>query len=317
MVKILANDGIAPEGQAILEDAGFEVDTNKIPQEELTGRLNGYDAIIVRSATLVTKEVIDSAPNLKAIGRAGVGLDNIDVAHARRKGIEVINTPDASSLSVAELVFAHIFTMSRFLHLSNHEMRTGGEFKALKKKYSKGIELREKTLGIIGLGRIGQETAKIALGLGMEVVAFDPQVKRVFLDMDHLDITPTPEMVIETTSKEEVLERCDFLTLHVPFKAGSDSLLSKKDFSLMKNTVIVINCSRGGVVHEQELIEALDQKQIAFAGLDVFENEPVVNPALLGHQNISVSPHIGGSTIEAQERVGVEIAKKIVRHFQG
>ena len=181
MKRILANDGITEGGKQALENAGFEVVTENVPQEKLTEELLNYDAVLVRSATKIRKDVIDACPNIKLIGRGGVGMDNIDVDYAKSKGIEVVNTPAASSDSVAELVFAHLFSIVRSLQDSNRNMALVGdqEFKVLKKKYSKGIELRGKTLGVIGIGRIGQATARVALGLGMKVVAADPFIEKV------------------------------------------------------------------------------------------------------------------------------------------
>lgn len=316
MARILANDGIAEDGKEVLEQAGHTVDTEKIAQDELADGLKAYEGVIVRSATKITRDIIDANPQLKVVGRAGVGLDNIDVNYAREKGIEVLNTPAASSLSVAELVFAHIFTVSRKLHLANRELPAGGEFKALKKKYSKGGELRGKVLGIMGLGRIGQEVAKIAISLGMNVVAHDPSVRHVYLVLDHLPVSPTPEIVIESTTKEEVLERADFITFHVPFKAGSKPLLDREDFDHLKEGSIIVNCARGGVVSEEALLDAMNSGRVTCAGLDVFESEPTIREELLRHENVSLSPHIGGSTVEAQQRIGIEIAEKVKEYFE-
>jgi D-3-phosphoglycerate dehydrogenase / 2-oxoglutarate reductase len=320
MRRILANDGIALDGKKILEKEGFIVDDSKIPQNELSLKLNGYDAVLVRSATKITREVIDGASSLKLICRAGVGLDNIDVDYAYRKGIEVINTPKSSSLSVAELVFAHIFGISRFLHQSNRELPVSAgkdDFNRLKKKYSAGVELRGKTLGIIGFGRIGQETAKIAISLGMEIMVYDPQIKQLYLKLDHLRITPIPEIAISTTSFDDVLENSDFITLHIPHTLGNPPVFSAGDFSRMKKGAGIINCARGGVLNESDLVKALDSGQLSYAALDVFDNEPDVAAEVLKHPKISLSPHTGASTVEAQDRVGVEIAEKIVEFFKG
>jgi D-3-phosphoglycerate dehydrogenase len=314
MFKLLANDGIDPTGKAILEKAGFTVDTQTIPQEQLAVALQNYDALTVRSATKVRKELIDACPNLKLIGRGGVGMDNIDVEYARSKGIAVVNTPSASSLSVAELVFAHLFTGVRFLQDANRAMPSKGanQFNELKKAYAKGIELRGKTIGIIGFGRIGKETAKIALGLGMDVLAYD--------------FSPIPETLplvfsggievnlpVKSVDLETLIVESDFISLHVPF--SDKPILGAAEFAKMKNGAALVNCSRGGTVDETALLDALNSGKLAFAGLDVFDNEPTPRQDLLSHPKISLSPHIGASTNEAQERIGTELAQLIIDHF--
>jgi D-3-phosphoglycerate dehydrogenase len=311
MKKILANDGIDAEGKSILEKAGFTVVTEKVAQEHLAAAINenNYIALTVRSATKVRKELIDACPNLKLIGRGGVGMDNIDVDYAKSKGIQVVNTPAASSHSVAELVFAGLFSMARFTYDSNRKMPLEGatQFDVLKKKYAKGIELGGKTLGIIGIGRIGQSVAKIALGCGMKVIAHDPFIKSVEIPVF---IYGAGNIVskIDTVTFEEVIEQSDFITLHVP----SGKLITKKEIEKMKPGVCLVNASRGGVIDETDLIEALNSGKVAHAALDVFENEPNPNPALLSHPKISLTPHIGAATEEAQERIGIELAEKII-----
>ncbi len=314
-MKILANDGIDPLGKKLLEEAGHTVDTQNIPQTELASRLNEYDAITVRSATKVRKELIDACPNIKLIGRGGVGMDNIDVEYAKSKGIAVVNTPAASSLSVAELVFAHLFTGIRFLQESNRAMPTQGNtaFNDLKKNYAKGIELRGKTLGILGFGRIGREAAKIAVGLGMNVMAFDifefdPEISLEFADGQRIHFK------VQAASKEEVIKNAYFITLHVPAMDGKP-VISTQEFSMMKKGAAIVNCARGGVIDEQALISALDSGQLSFAGLDVFENEPTPISEILNHSKISLSPHIGASTNEAQERIGRELAERIIDYL--
>jgi len=316
MTKILANDGIDTAGKEKLEAAGIEVDTSFIPQEELADKLNDYDAILVRSATKVRKELIDACPNIKLIGRGGVGMDNIDVEYARSVGRQVSNTPAASSFSVAELVFAHLYTGARFLHDANRQMPKSGntDFKGLKKAYAKGIELRGKTLGIIGFGRIGQAVATIALGSGMKVLAYDKFPKTANLEIDVAD--QKVNVNIEPVSLDEVLKNSDFITLHVPFSAGETPTIGKEELSLMKDGSFLIHCGRGGAVDEVALLDALNSDKIAFAGLDVFENEPTPNEALLKHPKVSATPHIGGSTVEAQERIGLEIADIIIDYFK-
>lgn len=309
--KILANDGIDAVGKELLEKAGFTVITDKVAQENLASEINdkGYVALTVRSATKVRKDVIDACPGLKVIGRGGVGMDNIDVDYAREKGINVINTPAASSNSVAELVFAHAFSAVRFLYDSNRQMPANGEdkFDDLKKKYAKGIELRGKTFGIIGFGRIGQSVAKMALGLGMKVLAFDPFVTEAVIEIELDGISPV-KVPIKTVGMDKVLQNSDFITFHVP----GGKLISRHEIASMKNGVILINTARGGVINEDDLLEGLNGGKIACAGLDVFENEPRPSVAILKNPKISMTPHIGAATNEAQERIGVELAEKLI-----
>lgn len=313
-MKILANDGIAPIGKEKLEEAGFEVVTEKVEQDHLATAINehGYAALLVRSATKVRKELIDACPSLQLIGRGGVGMDNIDVEYARSKNIAVINTPAASSQSVAEQVFAHLFSTSRSLYDSNRNMPTkgAGEFKTLKKKYGKGVELRGKTLGIIGFGRIGQNVAKYALGCGMKVLAYDHHPKSQKIDLSIAD--QTVEVTIDTTSLETVLTQSDYITLHVPMTSDGAALIKKAEFEQMKDGVIIINTARGGIIDEEELMQQLDKQKVAHAALDVFLNEPTPNPSLLQHEKISLTPHTGAATVEAQGRIGEELASQII-----
>lgn len=315
MIKILANDGIDPIGKKMLEDAGFFVDTNNIPQDELPEKLKEYDAITVRSATKVRKALIDATPNLKVIGRGGVGMDNIDVEYAREKGLSVYNTPASSSLSVAELVFASLFGAVRFLHDSNRKMPVEGgtKFNDLKKAYAKGIELRGKTLGIVGFGRIGREVAKIAIGVGMDVLAYD-----LFDFNPELDIVlgggTTVKVAVKKASLDEVIKTADFITLHTPFI--DKALLGAEELAQTKKGVGLVNISRGGLIDELALIDALNSGQVSFAALDVFDNEPTPREEILKHPKISLTPHIGAATNEAQERIGVELANLIIDHFK-
>ena len=318
MIKILVNDGMHPDGQQLLEEANFEVNTEPVAQENLPEVLPEYEVIIVRSATKVRKDLIDKCPNLKIIARGGVGLDNIDVNHAKSKNIEVINTPAASSPAVAELAFAHMFAISRFLYKSNREMPATGDtqFKNLKKAYSRGTQLREKTLGIIGFGRIGQETARIGLALGMNIMPVDLVINESNLTIslyNNKDINLTVR--VPTVSWNTMLENSDFISLHVPF--GGKALIGAKEFEKMKTGVIIINVARGGTLDEEALLEALNSGKVAGAGLDVFENEPTPLKALLEHPQVSLSPHIGASTLEAQRNIGIELAEKIIAHFNG
>ena len=314
MIKILANDGISQSGKEALVNAGFDISTMTVSQEQLISHIQSEDitVLLVRSATTVRKQLIDQCPGLKIIGRGGVGMDNIDVEYARSKGINVINTPAASSSSVAELVFAHLYSGVRFLHESNRNMPLEGDsnFKGLKKAYAKGVELRGKTLGIIGFGRIGRETAKIALGIGMNVIAFDKflestEIKLEFMGGKSIDFN------IKISKFEDLLKNSDFISLHVP--AQKKHVIDKKEFDLMKEGVGIINAARGGVLNEIELVSALDSGKVSFAGLDTFENEPKPEIKLLMHPNISLTPHIGAATNEAQDRIGLELADQIAR----
>jgi len=312
-MKVLANDGLDQSGIDGLQKAGFEVITAKVPQEELINYINENQVrtLLVRSATKVRKDIIDACPSLKIIGRGGVGMDNIDVEYAREKGINVINTPAASSASVAELVFAHLFSGCRFLTDSNRKMPVEGDskFAELKKAYTKGVELRGKTIGIIGFGRIGQEVAKMALGLGMRVLAVDNFAEKVNLKVEFFN-GQSVDFEIKTQSKEEVLKEADFVTLHVP--AQKEFVIGQKEFDLMKNGAALVNCARGGVVDEEALLKALDSGKLAFAGLDVFINEPTPAKSVLFHPKISLTPHTGASTNEAQDRIGISLAEQII-----
>jgi D-3-phosphoglycerate dehydrogenase / 2-oxoglutarate reductase len=300
-MNILVSDGITSEGAKILADAGHKVDKLKLTPEELLTKIVDYDCIIVRSATKVTKEVIEAGKKLKVIGRGGVGLDNIDVAFAESKGIKVLNTPAAASVSVAELAIGHMFAVSRFLYVSSMEMRQG---KWPKKEYGEGKELFKKNLGVLGFGNIGREVGRRGHALGMHVMAYDPIVHAV-------------DFPVEMTTKENILAHADFITLHLPLNKKEGPVIGKKEFELMKNGVVIINCARGGVVDEAALVEALQSGKVAAAGIDVFANEPPTEAqnALINHPHVSVTPHIGASTMEGQERVGAEIATRIVKAF--
>lgn len=318
MIRILANDGLHPDGKLLLEEANVFVDTNKYSQEDLPEILKNFDGIIVRSATKVKKDLIEKVPNLKIICRAGVGLDNIDVEFAKTKGIAVYNTPGASSRSVAELAFAHIFNLARQVHKANRSMPVEGrdKFKQLKKEYAKGFLLNRKKLGVIGFGRIGRETAKIGIGLGMQIYAADPMVDDALIDFDIYENGDVFLGVkIRTTNLERLLTVSDIISIHVPF-SGDKALIGAQEIQLMKDGVIIVNTSRGGVIDEQALLDGLNSGKIAGAGLDVFQNEPTPNQALLEHPNISLSPHIGAETIEAQSYIGMEIAEQIINHFK-
>ncbi|NMH26869.1 D-2-hydroxyacid dehydrogenase [Flavobacterium silvaticum] len=313
-MKVLANDGISQAGIDALEKAGYEVITTKVAQEQLVTYINNnkVDVLLVRSATKVRTDIIDNCPSLKVIGRGGVGMDNIDVDYARAKGLQVINTPASSSESVAELVFAHLFSGVRFLYDSNRNMPLEGDskFEKLKKDYANGIELRGKTLGIIGFGRIGRAVAKMGLGLGMRVIASDKYVGNAEVKVDFYN-GQFINVDIATEPIEDILKVADFITLHVP--AQEDGyVIGQPEFELMKDGAAIINASRGGVIDEVALIDALDSGKLSFAGLDVFENEPTPAIQVLMHPKISLTPHIGAATNEAQDRIGTELAEQIV-----
>ena len=312
-MKVLANDGVSKSGIEALEKGGFEVLTTTVAQEQLVNFINEHkiDVILVRSATQVRKDIIDGCSSIKIIGRGGVGMDNIDVDYARSKGIHVINTPAASSQSVAELVFAHLFGGVRFLHDSNRNMPLDGDtqFKSLKKNYAKGVELRGKTLGIIGFGRIGREVAKIALGIGMKVIASDKFVGKAEIKVEFYN-GQFINVEIETESMKDVIKHSDFITLHVP--AQDEYVIGEKQFNMMKDSVGIINAARGGVIDEVALVKAIESGKVAFAGLDTFEEEPTPAIPVLMNGRISLTPHIGAATNEAQDRIGTELASQII-----
>jgi len=312
-MKVLANDGISKSGIEALEKGGFEVITTKVAQEQVAKFINNNDVsvLLVRSATKVRKDIIDSCQGLKVIGRGGVGMDNIDVEYARANGKHVINTPASSSESVAELVFAHLFSGVRFLHDSNRNMPLEGDsnFEGLKKAYANGIELRGKTIGIIGFGRIGQAVAKMALGLGMKVIAADKFVSNAEIRVDFYS-GQFINVDIVTESLENLFKHSDFITLHVPAQEGY--VIGKAEFAQLKDGAGIVNCARGGVIDEVALMEALDSNKVLFAGLDVFENEPTPEIQILMHPKISLTPHIGAATLEAQDRIGTELAEQII-----
>ena len=313
MARILANDGIDPSGLAALVAAGFEVETTHIPQDKLDAELNNYDAVLVRSATKIRKDLIDKSPNIKLICRGGVGMDNIDVEYARSTGVQVSNTPAASSNAVAELVFAHLFGVSRFLHLANREMPKAGNtnFKGLKKSYSKGIELRGKYLGILGFGRIGRRVAEIGLGIGMKVGAFD-----IAFGAEGFEIPENLKDVDQFSSIGDLMAKSDVVSVHIPGAADGTAALKKEQFDRLQDGTILVNCGRGGTVDELAMMEALENGKLAYAALDVFENEPTPREELLNHPRVSVSPHIGASTVQAQLNIGLELADIVSDYFK-
>ncbi len=312
-MRILANDGISKSGIDLLEKNGFEVDLTKVAQDQLINYINNNNitVLLVRSATNVRRDIIDGCQGLKVIGRGGVGMDNIDVDYAKSKGIDVINTPGASSKSVAELVFSHLFGCVRFIHNSNRDMPLEGDthFKDLKKSFAGGSELFGKTLGIIGFGRIGQEVAKIAIGIGMNVLYADKFIEEQEIEIKYFD-NQKLSFKLSSTKIDVLLKKSDFITLHVP--STDKYLIDKKEISLMKNGAGIVNLARGGVVNEEELLKALDSDKLSFAAIDTFENEPKPKMKVLMNSKISLSPHIGAATLEAQDRIGLELGEKII-----
>ena len=323
-MKILANDGISDDAKIQLEENGFTVITEKVNQEDLINKINeeNYEGILVRSATKVRKDIIDDCPNIKFIIRGGVGVDNIDVEYAKERGIFVFNTPASSSQSVAELVIGNMFATSRFIGNSSKNIENG-DFNKLKKEYGSGVELRGKTLGIIGFGRIGQSLASYAIGMGMKVLAVDVEEKSetVYLNLpwttsDGQNVENKVGIIIKTTNNiDEILTKCDYISLHIPKQSNGESVIGKRELELMKDNAIIINTSRGGVINEDDLIWALDNGKITGAALDVYENEPNPKKELLSHPKILCTPHIGAATNEAQDRIGQEIVDIIVEKF--
>ncbi len=301
MIKVLVNDPLAPEAINVLKKANFDVDENKIPQEELPKRIGDYDAIIVRSATKVTEDVINSGKNLKVIGRAGAGLDNINLESARKHGIVVLNTPAANSTSVAELVFGFMISLSRHIVRGTNSLKEG----KWEKKSLKGVELYGKTLGIIGFGHIGREVAKRALAFGMEIVVYDVVKNNGGLDVEFVEMN-------------DLLRNSDYITVHLPLLPATKHVVSKDQFSLMKPTSFFIHAARGGIVDDEALYNALKDGKIAGTALDVLEVEPPndMGMELLSLPNVIATPHLGASTVEAQRRVGLEMVEKIVNFFK-
>ena len=317
-VKILANDGVSPSAIERLEAAGFSVDTNTRSQDELIDAINNEDfkVLLVRSATKVRQDVVDACSGLEMIGRGGVGMDNIDVAYAREKGINVFNTPASSSQAVAELAMGFMFSLARGTFDADRQMPTNGatEFKALKKKYGKGIELRGKKLAIIGFGRIGQFVARYAIASGMEVLAVNQVPVEVEIDLQIPGVDA--KATVKTVDLDEALTQADFVTLHVPAQANGEPVLGAAEFAKMKDGVRIVNLARGGVVDESALLEALNAGKVAAAGLDVFVNEPTPRTDLLEHSQVLSTPHVGAATVEAQDRIGDEIADIILEHYK-
>lgn len=313
-MKVLANDGISKSGEKALKDAGIEFLNNTVAQEQLQNFINEneVDVLLVRSATTVRQDLIDACPSLKIIGRGGVGMDNIDVEYARSKGLSVINTPLASSRSVAEMVFAHFFTLARNLHECNRLMPLEGdtEFKKLKKNLSNAIELEGKTLGVIGFGGIGQEVLKIGISLGMKVKVLTRNPKTETLSLNFFDGQKVDFEITSTNDWDQFLNDTDFISLNTP--KTSEYILDAPQFEKMKDGVFIVNTARGGVINEVSMVNFIASGKIAGAALDVFESEPKPELVLLMNPALSLSPHLGGNTLDAQEKIGTELADQII-----
>lgn len=314
-MKVLANDGISKAGEQALKDAGVEVLDNRVAQDHVISFINenNVDVLLVRSATKVRQDLIDACPSLKIIGRGGIGMDNIDVEYAIDKGIYIINTPTASSKSVAELVFAHFFSLARFLHESNRLMPLEGEthFNAMKKSFSKAYELSGKTLGVIGFGSIGQEVVKMGISLGMKVKVLTRKPKTKLLSLEFFDGQSVNFEITSTNDMDEFLKDTDFISLNTP--KTNEYIIDTPQFEKMKDGVYIVNTARGGVMNEVSLIDFIESGKVAGAALDVFEKEPTPEVLLLMNPSLSLSPHVGGNTVDAQEKIGLELAEQIIK----
>jgi len=314
-MKVLANDGISKAGEQALKDAGIEILDNRVAQDHVINFINEnkVDVLLVRSATKVRQDLIDACPGLKIIGRGGIGMDNIDVEYAIDKGIHVINTPTASSKSVAELVFAHFFSLARFLHESNRLMPLEGEthFNAMKKSFSKAYELSGKTLGVIGFGSIGQEVVKMGISLGMKVVVLTRKPKTKVLSLEFFDGQTVSFEITSTNDMDAFLKDADFISINTP--KTNEYIIDTPQFEKMKDGVYIVNTARGGVINEVSLIDFIESGKVAGAALDVFEKEPTPEVLLLMNPALSLSPHVGGNTVDAQEKIGVELAEQIIK----
>nr|WP_303269476.1 D-2-hydroxyacid dehydrogenase [uncultured Clostridium sp.] len=296
-MKVLANDGLEISAINEIKKNGIYIETRHLDKEELIENIKNYDVLVVRSNTKVTSDVLEAGAkgNLKLVIRAGVGIDNIDLYYAKKVGIKVSNTPDASSDSVAELALGHMFSVARYIAVANYTMRNG----QWNKKQYKGSEIAGKILGIIGMGRIGKALAGKAEALGMKIIYADVLGKQDNLAYEFMDL-------------DNLLKVSDYVSLHVPYDKDKGALISSREISMMKDGAVIINCSRGKVVDEEALLEGLNSGKLAGAGIDVFEQEPSKNTELINHERVSVTPHIGASTKEAQERIGKEVAAIVI-----
>ncbi|PKF76094.1 D-2-hydroxyacid dehydrogenase [Chryseobacterium sp. PMSZPI] len=314
-MKVLANDGISKAGEQVLKEAGIEILDNRVAQDHVINFINdnNVDVLLVRSATKVRQDLIDACPGLKIIGRGGIGMDNIDVEYAKNKGIKVINTPNASSKSVAELVFGHFLSLARFLHESNRLMPLEGEthFNAMKKSFSNAYELSGKTLGVIGFGSIGQEVVKIGIALGMKIQVLTRNPKTKVLTLNFFDGQSVNFEITSTNDMDAFLKDADFISINTP--KTNEYIIDTPQFEKMKDGVYIVNTARGGVINEVTLIDFIDSGKVAGAALDVFENEPNPELPLLMNPALSLSPHVGGNTVDAQEKIGVELAEQIIK----
>ncbi|WP_294285084.1 D-2-hydroxyacid dehydrogenase [uncultured Chryseobacterium sp.] len=314
-MRVLANDGISKAGEQALKDAGIEVLDNRVAQDHVIDFINenNVDVLLVRSATKVREDLIDACPNLKIIGRGGIGMDNIDVEYAIEKGKYVINTPTASSKSVAELVFGHFFSLARFLHESNRLMPLEGEthFNAMKKSFANAYELSGKTLGVIGFGSIGQEVLKIGISLGMKVKVLTRKPKTKTLTLEFFDGQSLNFEITSTNDMDAFLKDADFISINTP--KTNEYIIDAPQFEKMKDGVYIVNTARGGVLNEVALIDFIESEKVAGAALDVFEKEPSPEVLLLMNPALSLSPHIGGNTVDAQEKIGLELAEQIIK----
>ena len=296
-MKVLANDGLEISAINEIKKNGIYIETNHLDKEDLIENIKNYDVLVVRSNTKVTSDVLEAGAkgNLKLVIRAGVGIDNIDLDYAKKVGIKVSNTPDASSDSVAELALGHMFSVARYIAVANYTMRNG----QWNKKQYKGSEIAGKILGIIGMGRIGKALAGKAEALGMKIIYADVLGKQDNLAYEFMDL-------------DNLLKVSDYVSLHVPYDKDKGALISSREISMMKEGAVIINCARGKVVDEEALLEGLNSGKLAGAGIDVFEQEPSKNTELINHERVSVTPHIGASTKEAQERIGKEVAAIVI-----
>lgn len=314
-MKVLANDGISKAGEQALKNAGIEILDNRVAQDHVINFINenNVDVLLVRSATKVRQDLIDACPGLKIIGRGGIGMDNIDVEYAIEKGLYVINTPTASSKSVAELVFGHFFALARFLHESNRLMPLEGEthFDAMKKSFSKAYELSGKTLGVIGFGSIGQEVVKMGISLGMKVIVLTRKPKTKVLSLEFFDGQTVNFEITSTNDMDAFLKEADFISINTP--KTNEYIIDTAQFEKMKDGVYIVNTARGGVINEVALIDFIESGKVAGAALDVFEKEPNPEVLLLMNPALSLSPHVGGNTVDAQEKIGVELAEQIIK----
>lgn len=314
-MKVLANDGISKAGEQALKNAGIEVLDNRVAQDHVINFINENNVgiLLVRSATKVRKDMIDACPSLKIIGRGGIGMDNIDVEYAKSKGIKVINTPTASSKSVAELVFGHFISLARFLHESNRLMPLEGEthFNAMKKSFSNAYELSGKTLGVIGFGSIGQEVVKIGISLGMKVKVLTRKPTTEVLTLSFFDGQTVNFEITSTNDTDAFLKDADFISINTP--KTNEYIIDTPQFEKMKDGVYIVNTARGGVINEVTLIDFIESGKVAGAALDVFENEPTPELTLLMNPALSLSPHVGGNTVDAQEKIGTELAEQIIK----